>query len=106
MRLDYSHKKQLDEAQLQAQLRANQAAHALSMQMHSQLLSIDFVLEHLIEHWQDHDEAVFRKLVGLAQQGIFKGSLDVIIVTDAEGKVLFNSHTQSGQPASEPMSSS
>lgn len=101
MRLDYSHKKQLDEAQLQAQLRANQAAHALSMQVHSQLLSIGFVLEHLIEHWQDHDEVVFRKLVRLAQQGIFKGSLDVIIVTDAAGKVLFNSHTQSGQPASE-----
>ena len=101
MRLDYSHKKQLDEAQLQAQLRANQAAHALSMQVHSQLLSIGFVLEHLTEHWQDHDEVVFRKLVGLAQQGIFKGSLDVIIVTDAAGKVLFNSHTQSGQPASE-----
>lgn len=101
MRLDYSHKKQLDEAQLQAQLRANQAAQALSMQVHSQLLSIGFVLEHLIEHWQDHDEVVFRKLVGLAQQGIFKGSLDVIVVTDAEGKVLFNSLTQSGQPASE-----
>lgn len=101
MRLDYSHKKQLDEAQLQAQLRANQAAHALSMQVRSQLLGIAFVLEHLIEHWQDHDEVVFRKLVRLAQQGIFKGSLDVIIVTDAAGKVLFNSHTQSGQPASE-----
>ncbi len=101
MRLDYSHKKQLDEAQLQAQLRANQAAHALSMEVRSQLLGIDFVLEHLIEHWQDHDEAVFRKLIGLAQQGIFKDSLDVIIVTDAAGKVLFNSHTQSGQPASE-----
>ena len=101
MRLDYSHKKQLDEAQLQAQLRANQAAHALSMQVRSQLLGIAFVLEHLTEHWQDHDEVVFRKLVRLAQQGIFKGSLDVIIVTDAAGKVLFNSHTQSGQPASE-----
>ena len=101
MRLDYSHKKQLDEAQVQAQLRANQAAHALSMQVHSQLLSIGFLLEHLIEHWQDHDKVVFRKLVRLAQQGIFKGSLDVIMVTDAEGKVLFNSHTQSGQPASE-----
>lgn len=101
MRLDYSHKKQLDEAQLQAQLRANQAAHALSMEVRSQLLGIGFVLEHLIEHWQDHDEVVFRKLVGLAQQGIFKDSLDVIIVTDAAGKVLFNSHTQSGQPASE-----
>lgn len=35
MRLDYSHKKQLDEAQLQAQLRANQAAHALSMEVRS-----------------------------------------------------------------------
>ena len=101
MRLDYSHKKQLDEAQLQAQLRANQAAHALSMEVRSQLLGIGFVLEHLTEHWQDHDEVVFRKLVELAQQGIFKGSLDVIIVTDAAGKVLFNSHTQSGQPASE-----
>lgn len=101
MRLDYSHKKQLDEAQVQAQLRANQAAHALSMQVHSQLLSIGFLLEHLIEHWQDHDKVVFRKLVRLAQQGIFKGSLDVIMVTDAAGKVLFNSHTQSGQPASE-----
>ena len=89
MRLDYSHKKQLDEAQLQAQLRANQAAHALSMQVRSQLLGIDFVLEHLIEHWQDHDEAVFRKLVGLGRQGSFKDSLDVIIVTDPAGKVLF-----------------
>lgn len=101
MRLDYSHKKQLDEAQVQAQLRANQAAHALSMEVHSQLLGIAFVLEHLIEHWQDHDKVVFRKLVRLAQQGIFKGSLDVIMVTDAAGKVLFNSHTQPGQPASE-----
>lgn len=101
LRLDFSHQNQLAQAQVQAQLRASQAAHALSMQVRSQLLGINFILEHLIEHWQDHDEAVFRKLVGLAQQGIFKGSLDVIIVTDAEGKVLFNSHTQSGQPASE-----
>jgi len=101
LRLDFSHKNQLAEAEHSAQLRASQAAHALSMQVRSQLLSIDFVVEHLAEHWFDHDQSVFRKLIDLAQQGIFKGSLDVIIVADAEGKVLFNSHTQLGQPLPE-----
>lgn len=59
---------------------------------------INFVLEHLTEHWFDHDEAVFRKLINLAQHGIFKGSLDVIIVADAQGRVLFNTYTPAEQP--------
>jgi|GEM_PF-7108424 len=67
------------------------------MQVRSQLLSIEFALEHLTEHWLDHDEAVFRKLIALAQQGIFKGSLDVITVTDADGQLQFSSHTDSNQ---------
>lgn len=67
------------------------------MQVRSQLLSIEFALEHLTEHWLDHDEAVFRKLITLAQQGIFKGSLDVITVTDADGQLQFSSHTDSNQ---------
>lgn len=101
VRLDFSHQNQLAQAQVQAQLRASQAAHALSMEVRSQLLSINFILEHLIEHWQDHDEAVFHKLIKLAQQGIFKGSLNLIVVADADGKVLFNSHTQPEQPLPE-----
>lgn len=94
LRLDSIHKDQLLEAEEHAQLRAKQAAHALSLQMHALLLNIDFVLEHLAEHWLDHDEKVFRKLIDLAQKGVFKGSLDLIAVTDANGNVLFNNQQQ------------
>ncbi len=96
-RLDISHQNLLIEAEERAQLRGSQAAHALSTQVNAQLMSIEFVLEHLAEHWTDHDETVFRKLIDLAQRGIFKGSLDVIAVTDATGRVLFSSHTQPEQ---------
>ena len=97
VRLSASHHNHLLQAELQAELRASQTAHALSMQMHSQLLSIDFVMNHLIEHWLEHDQTVFRKLIDLAQHGIFKGALDVIAVTDAEGHLLFDSTTPIGQ---------
>ncbi len=98
LRLSASHQNHLAEAELQAELSASQTAHALSMQVHSQLLSIDFVVDHLVEHWLRNDETVFRKLIELAQEGIFKGALDVIAVTDAEGRLLFDSTTPPGQP--------
>ena len=97
LRLDFSHQSQLAEAEKRAQLRASQAAHALSTQVSTQLTGIHFILEHLTEHWLDHDETVFRKLIDLSQDGIFKGSLDVIAVTDTEGNVIFNSNKQQGQ---------
>lgn len=93
LRLIASHQNHLDEAELQAKLRASQAAHALSTQVHSQLLSIDFVVGHLVEHWLKQDENTFRKLIDLAQDGIFKDALDVIAVTDAEGHVVFDNQT-------------
>lgn len=96
-RLDVSHQGLVVDAEQRAQLRASQAAHALSTQVHAQLMGIDFVLEHLIEHWKGHDEAVFRKLIDLAQGGIFKGSLDVVAVTDASGRVIFSSYRPLGQ---------
>lgn len=98
LRLNHSHQAQLAEAEQRAQLRASQAAHALSMQVRAQFMSIDFVLEHLSEHWFDHDEAVFRKLIALAKHSIFKDSLDLIAVADSEGRVLFSSRTELGQP--------
>ncbi|MDY0205697.1 MAG: diguanylate cyclase [Pseudomonas sp.] len=97
LRLDFAHQSQLAEAQERAELRASQTAHALSTQVNTQLMGIHFMLEHLAEHWVDHDETVFRKLIDLSQDGIFKGSLDVISVTDTEGNVVFNSNTQQGQ---------
>ncbi|QEY58706.1 GGDEF domain-containing protein [Pseudomonas sp. C27(2019)] len=100
LRLDASHHNQLVEAEKHAQLRAGQTAHALSMQVRAQLMSIDFVLEHLAQHWLDHDEVVFRKLIDLAQQGIFTEALDVLIVADTDGHVLFESNAQQDQDPS------
>lgn len=86
-----SHDKQLASAEQATLLRADQAAHALAMQAHSMLLKIEFFLDHLVEHWVDHDPEVFHKLIELGQKGIFKGSLKLILVTDARGEILFNS---------------
>lgn len=100
--LERSHQKLLVDTEQRAQLRASQAAHALSTQVHAQLLGIDFALEHLVEHWTDHNETVFRKLIDLAQHGVFKDSLDVIAVADAKGRIVFSSHNNTlEQPAKE-----
>lgn len=101
LHLDASHQSQLAEAEKGAQLRGSQSAHALSMQVHGQLMAVDFVLERLAAHWFDHDETNFRELIGHASQGIFNGALDVMVVADAEGRVLFESLTQQGQPLQE-----
>ena len=94
LRLDSFYRTQLTEAQDRAELRASQAAHALSTQVNAKLTGIHFILEHLAEHWLDHDETVFRKLIDLSQEGIFKDMLDVIAVTDTEGQVVFSSSKQ------------
>lgn len=101
LQLITSHQNHLDEAVLQAKSHASQTAHALSTQVHSQLLSIDFVVGHLIDHWLNQDENNFRKLIDLAQDGILKGALDVIAVTDAEGHVVFDNQTPHDQPLSQ-----
>lgn len=84
---------QLQDAEQQALLRAEQTAHALAMQANSKLLKIEFFVEHLTEHWLDHDPQVFKKLIGLGQESIFKGALNMVAVTDAEGNIIFNNVT-------------
>lgn len=98
LRLDAFHQNEINEVEQNAKLRASQTAHALSMQARSQLLSIKFVLEHLAEHWFEQDKTMFTQLIKLTKQGVLKNSLDLILVRDAEGRVLFNSHTPLEQP--------
>lgn len=89
-----SHGDQVQAAEQGTALRGDQAAHALAMQARSQLMKVEFFLEHLAEHWLDRDLVVFRDLVELGQESIFKGGLLELQVTDAEGMVLYSSQRQ------------
>jgi hypothetical protein len=46
----------------------------------------------------DHDPEVFRKLIELGQKGIFKGSLNRIVVAGPDGRVLYSSYNPQDAP--------
>lgn len=98
LRLDASNQSVLADAERDTRLRAGQTAHALSKQINTQLQGIDFFLEHLAEHWLDHDLSVFKKLISLAQKNIFNNSLDAVIVANADGQIVFNSRVLGHEP--------
>lgn len=82
---------QLEASEQSAVLRAEQTVHALATQVDARLATIQFFVEHLTEHWLDHQPAVFNKLIAMGQTSIFKGDLDMVLVTDASGQVVFSS---------------
>ena len=81
----------LENSEQTARLRAEQTVHALSTQVEAKLLKIHFFVEHLTEHWLDHDLQIFKKLIGMGQKSIFKNDLDFVLVTDKNGNIVFSS---------------
>lgn len=81
---------QLDEAASNARLRAEEAAHALSRQMYSQLKGIDFVVHHLGVRWLQEGEAGIRSQIEPATSYFPAEALQLVAVTDAAGQVLFS----------------
>src|SRR5690606_34535326 len=91
-----THADHLRAAEQGTALRGDQAAHALAMQTRSQLMKVEFLLEHLAHHWLDGDLLVYRDLIDVGQESIFNGALREMLVTDAEGNILFSSRRAAG----------
>ena len=89
------HDRQLAGTEQGAMLRADQAAHALAMQGHAKLLKIEFFLDHLTEHWMDHDPEVFGKLIELGAKGHFQGLAE----PDCRRRSRWSGAIQQPQPA-------
>lgn len=88
--LERKHQLQLDEAAGNARLRAEEAAHALSRQMYSQLKGIDFVVRHLGVHWLREGEKGILSQIEQAKSYFPAEALQLVAVTRADGQVVFN----------------
>lgn len=88
--LERKHQLQLDEAAGNARLRAEEAAHALSRQMYSQLKGIDFVVQHLGVHWLREGEKGILSQIEQAKSYFPAEALQLVAVTRADGQVVFN----------------
>lgn len=75
VQLRATHADHLRAAEQGTALRGDQAAHALAMQTRSQLMKVEFLLEHLAHHWLDGDLRVYRDLIDVGQESIFNGAL-------------------------------
>src|SRR5574344_845977 len=88
--LERKHQLQLDAAAGNARLRAEEAAHALSRQMYSQLKGIDFVVQHLGVHWLREGEKGILSQIEQAKSYFPAEALQLVAVTRADGQVVFN----------------
>lgn len=76
-----------------------QTSHALALQTEAMLHQLDYVSEHLIEHWRHQDDGRFRRAATLAQSILPNGAILNVAVTDAQGQMVFSVLDLSGRGA-------
>ena len=86
-----SHQAQLDNARMQTRQRAEQTAHALSLQVGTLIKTIDYVSRNLGDLWLSGDTAVVQQAFGVAQKVLPKGALTQVAVANAQGDIVFSS---------------
>lgn len=91
VQLYVSQQNALEEARQQARLRASQTAQALTYQTESMLRKLNFIVQHLGEHWQGQDDAQMRHVLRIAMDSVARGTILEVLIADAHGQVVFSS---------------
>ncbi len=92
-----SHQHAIADTQEQARLRASQTAQALAYQSESMFRKLNFVVQHLGEHWRSRNPAELRHVMAIALESFPQGAILEVLVADAHGQVVFSSQQPPGQ---------
>ena len=85
-----AHQSALADAQRQVRLRAGQAAQALAYQTESNLRKLNFIVQHVGEHWRGRDDAQLRHVLDIAMENVAQGAILEVLIADAQGQVVFS----------------
>ena len=86
-----AHQSALADAQQQVRLRAGQTAQALAYQTESNLRKLNFIVQHVGEHWRGRDDAQLRHVLDIAMENVARGAILEVLIADAHGQVVFSS---------------
>lgn len=98
--LSYTHRAQLQRAEEQMHLRAAQTAHAMALQTVTLIDQVNFLAQHLGEHWIKDNEPEFRRVIAQAQKALPNGALIQVAIADAQGNIVFSNLTSDTRSAS------